>query len=116
METKKACKKLLSLLQEAVKDGIISKNGSEYEFASGKTESDLITFLFWQYWIWEQLNGATTDTPAGMVAATTTTTPAGTGVTTTTPAATPKKPKDGLAANERRVPWKEDSLATGRTN
>jgi hypothetical protein len=106
METKKACKKLLSLLQEAVKDGIISKNGSEYEFASGKTESDLIAFLFWKYWIWEQINGATTDTPAGMGAATTT--PAGTGVTTTTPAATPKKRKDGLAANERRVPWKND--------
>jgi len=86
-ETKKQSKKMLSLLPEAVKDGILIKNGSEYEFASGKTESNLIAFLFWK---WEQDNGATIDTPTGMGAATTTT-PAG------TPAATPKKRNDGLA-------------------
>ena len=39
-----------------------------------------------------------------MGAAATTTTPAG------TPAATPKKCKDGLAENERQVPWKESNL------
>ena len=102
-ETKKQSKKMLSLLPEAVKDGILIKNGSEYEFASGKTESNLIAFLFWKCWIWEQDNGATIDTPTGMGAATTTT-PAG------TPAATPKKRNDGLAENERRVPWKESNL------
>lgn len=59
-------RKMISLIDEAVGKKILKKVGEEYEFDSGKTESDLNDFILYRMFNWKHYNGATTE--AGEVA------------------------------------------------
>jgi hypothetical protein len=62
LETIREAKKMLSLMDEAVKSKILKKVDGEYEFDSGKGMSDFIDFIFYQMFNWQYYNGATTAT------------------------------------------------------
>ena len=53
----KECKKMMSLVDEAVKEKILVKCGSEYEYHSGKNEEDMINFVLYRMFNWKEFNG-----------------------------------------------------------
>ena len=54
-------KKMLTLVDEAVKEKILQREEDEYEYCSGKNESDFIHFLLYRMYHWKVFNGATAD-------------------------------------------------------
>ena len=54
-------KKMLTLVDEAVKEKILQREEDEYEYRSGKNESDFINFLLYRMYHWKVFNGATAD-------------------------------------------------------
>lgn len=57
-------KKMMSLLDEAVKNKILDKVEDEYTYHSGKAEADLHDFILYHMYNWKAFNGATTLTDA----------------------------------------------------
>ena len=49
---------MLTLIDEAVKEKILVREGDEYGYFSGKNESDFINFLCYRIYHWEVFNGA----------------------------------------------------------
>ena len=54
-------KKMLTLIDEAVKEKILVREGDEYGYFSGKNESDFINFLCYRMYHWSFFNGASGD-------------------------------------------------------
>ena len=54
----KQAKKMLTLIDEAMEEGLLEKKGGEYDFPSGKKEINFIEFLLYRMFNWEKFNGA----------------------------------------------------------
>ena len=57
----KGAKKMLTLVDEAVKESILEKNGTEYTYQSGKNERDYIDFILYRMYNWSKFNGKSGD-------------------------------------------------------
>ena len=57
--TARQAKKMLSLIDEAVQDKILVKDGEDYTYFSGKNLTDFIDFLLFRMFNWKYYNGAT---------------------------------------------------------
>ena len=57
----KGAKKMLTLVDEAVKESILEKQGTEYTYHSGKRESDFIEFILYRMYHWNKFNGKSGD-------------------------------------------------------
>ena len=57
-EEAREAKKMVSQMSEAVKMGIVERNGGEYTYCSGKTEEDLDNFICFRMFNWDRLYGA----------------------------------------------------------
>ena len=53
--------KMLTLVDEAVKEKILERQGDEYGYMSGKNESDFVDFLCYRMYHWKVFNGASGD-------------------------------------------------------
>ena len=54
-------KKMLTLVDEAIKGLILEKNGTAYGYPSGKNETDFIDFVLYRMYHWNTFNGASGD-------------------------------------------------------
>ena len=52
---------MLTLVDEAVKESILEKNGTEYTYQSGKNERDYIDFILYRMYNWSKFNGKSGD-------------------------------------------------------
>ena len=58
MATIRSVKKMLSLVDEAVKENILAKEGTEYDFCSGKNLTDFTDFIIYRMYHWDKFDGA----------------------------------------------------------
>ena len=57
-EVTREAKKMLSLVNEAVREKIIIKDSVEYGYYSGKNQGDFIDFILFRMYNWKKLHGA----------------------------------------------------------
>ena len=60
----RSAKKMLTLVDEAVKELILKKNGTEYGYPSGKNKTDFIDFVLYRMYHQNKFNGASGDIDA----------------------------------------------------